>query len=201
MDERRIKRFFHMLRFTIFHPQWLVFRRDVDIRQWLGGHAAGRVLDIGCADCSMRQYLPSTCTYVGLDYPGTAIDWYGTRPQIFGDAGCLPFPRDCFDSILMLDVLEHLAEPGDAISEARRVLTPEGKLIIKVPVLYPLHDVPRDFRRWTRFGLQQDLQRQGLRVDAIEAFGVPLETAMLLANLAHAKSLLNGLNSHQGLEV
>jgi SAM-dependent methyltransferase len=101
----------------------------------------------------------------------------------------------------MLDVLEHLAEPGDAISEARRVLTPEGKLIIKVPVLYPLHDVPRDFRRWTRFGLQQDLQRQGLRVDAIEAFGVPLETAMLLANLAHAKSLLNGLNSHQGLEV
>lgn len=201
MNERRIKRFFHGLRYTMLHPQWLVFRTDTDTRQWLGRQASGRVLDVGCADGAMRQHVSSTCEYVGLDYPDTAIDWYGTRPQVFGDAGCLSFARDSFNTVLLLDVLEHLTDPAAAILEARRVLVPGGTLVVKVPLIYPLHDVPRDFRRWTPFGLRQDLERLGFTVDAIQSLGMPMETAMLLANLAHAKCLLNAAASRSALGI
>jgi SAM-dependent methyltransferase len=193
MDERRLKRFFHGWRHTPLHPQWLVFRRDRAIRGWLGGLAAGRVLDIGCADGGMRDHLAPNCEYVGLDYPGTAIAWYGTRPQVFGDAASLPFSHDRFDTVLLLDVLEHLADPRRALGEAWRVLRPGGRLLVKVPFLYPLHDAPRDFRRWSGHGLRHDLEDGGFVVEEVRAFGTPLETAMLLANLGQAKWLLDAL--------
>jgi SAM-dependent methyltransferase len=149
----------------------------------------------------MRQYVSSTCEYVGFDYPTTALAWYGTRPQVFGDAASLPFSHECFDAVMLLDVLEHLPDVGSALSEARRVLKPGGCLIVKVPDLYPLHDAPLDFRRWTEFGLERDLSRHGFLVTELRGFGTPLETSMLLANLGHAKFALTGLRERRLLAI
>jgi SAM-dependent methyltransferase len=201
MDERRIKRFFHGLRHTVLHPQWLVFRRDTSIRRWLAEQANGRVLDVGCADAQMRQYLSSSSEYVGLDYPSTAVGWYGTRPQVFGDAASLPFSHDCFDAVMLLDVLEHLPDLTLALNEAHRVLKPGGRLIVKVPCLYPVHDAPLDFRRWTEFGLGRDLSLHRFAVTDLRGFGTPLETSMLLANLGHAKFALAGLRERRLLAI
>ena len=46
------------------------------------------------------------------------------------DAG---FDEEFFDVVTMTDVLEHIGDPGKALSEARRILKPEGILFIKVP--------------------------------------------------------------------
>ena len=193
MNERRVKRFFHGLRKTVVHPQWLVFRRDEKVRRWLGSFATGRVLDIGCSDCVMAGFMASGSNYVGLDYPETALDWYQSRPHVFGDANQLPFSHGSFNCVLLLDVLEHLSDPHVAIGEAWRVLGSDGILILKVPFLYPLHDAPRDFQRWTTYGLRLAVALPNAEIIVERNFGTPLETAGLLTNLAWAKTALGAM--------
>lgn len=186
MDGRRIKRMFHFLRFTPLHPQWLIFRSEKYTRSYLASHASGVVVDIGCADGCMRRYISDECSYIGFDYPGTAIDWYGTQPDVFGDAASLPFSNNSVDAVLLLDVLEHLPDPAAALKEIQRILMPGGRLIVKVPCLYPVHDAPRDYQRWTLFGLKNTLTGEGFSINDLRGYGTPLETSMLLANLGQS---------------
>ncbi|OQW92970.1 MAG: hypothetical protein BWK79_13580, partial [Beggiatoa sp. IS2] len=132
-----------------------------------------------------------THDYIGMDYYQTAVHWYATRPQVYGDAQQLPFSDDSMDTVLLLDVLEHLPNPEACLQEIVRILKPTGKLVLKVPFLYPLHDVPLDFQRWTQFGLRQFTQRYGLTIHQETATGQPIETAALLANIALTKTVLN----------
>ncbi len=193
MNYRHIKNFLAKFSRWPFHPQWLLAKgANADFR-YVGAQAHGRVLDIGCANQYMRKHIDSSCEYIGLDYYQTAVHWYGTRPGVYGDAHGLPFPNQSMDTVLLLDVLEHLAAPEECLREAVRVLKPGGKLIIKAPFLYPLHDAPRDFQRWTGYGLTQAAQRHGLLVEQVTPLGQPLETAALLSNLALASTALHWL--------
>ena len=74
--------------------------------------------------------------------------------EIFADAQSLPFKNKSIDTILLLDVLEHLPRPEECFEEIYRKSKPNGKVIIQVPFLYPIHDAPLDFRRWTQHGLR-----------------------------------------------
>ena len=140
----------------------------------------------------MAGYVGSGVEYIGLDYPATGLEWYGCRPHVFGGAERLPFSDHAFDSVLLLDVLEHLPEPQVVLNEAWRVLGPGGTLITKAPFLYPLHDSPRDFRRWTNFGLRQDCSLPGAEIVAERVIGVPLETSSLLTPMVIIASNLIG---------
>jgi len=42
---------------------------------------------------------------------------YETRPDVFGDAENLPFVTRSANTVLMLDVLEHVPHPRKALSE------------------------------------------------------------------------------------
>jgi SAM-dependent methyltransferase len=50
-----------------------------------------------------------------------------------GDAAELPIPDGCADAVVLLEVIEHVAEPERVLAEAHRVLRPEGTLIVTVP--------------------------------------------------------------------
>ena len=160
---------------------------------------SGLVLDIGCADGKPSRYLPDNAQYVGLDYFDTASNWYKTRPSVFGDAQQLPFPDDVFDHVLLLDVLEHIPDPERCLAEIFRVLKPGGTLTIQVPFMYPIHDAPLDFHRWTRFGLHRAADRAGFDISKEVAIGHPVETAALGVNIAMSKTILNWLSSRNPL--
>lgn len=194
MFSRTIRRHLSLIRRTPLHPQWLIFLNEDSERKQIAERARGTVLDIGCGDQSIRAYLTHVDHYIGLDHYVTATQWYGTRPQVFADAQLLPFLTGFFDTVLMLDVLEHLPRPANAMSETARILKPGGLLILSVPFLYPLHDEPLDFHRWTRHGLDQMADQYGLRVIESRSVGQPLETAGLLLNLALAKTLLDWMD-------
>jgi SAM-dependent methyltransferase len=51
------------------------------------------------------------------------------------DMHALPFGDDSFDLIVHSDTLEHVANPGHALFECRRVLRPHGVLAFTVPVI------------------------------------------------------------------
>src|SRR4051812_26833058 len=176
---------------TPFHPQWFAHRSRREHLGALAEDAGGRVLDVGCAAGDPRAHLAPGSQYIGLDYYATASAWYGTLPEVYGDAARLPFGDATFDAVLLLDVLEHLPDAAGAMQEACRVLRPGGRLVLQVPFLYPLHDAPLDFQRWTVPGLERLVQGAGLSVSRTQALGSSLETAALLANLGASKAVLD----------
>jgi SAM-dependent methyltransferase len=200
-QETLVRRLLFPLRRTPIHPQWHVFRDARRSLRHLGGLATGVVLDIGAGEMEVKKYLPSGCEYLGLDYYVTAKDWYRTRPGVFGDGQRLPIASNSIDTVLLLDVLEHLPRPDDCIAEAHRVLRSGGKLIIRVPFLYPLHDEPYDFQRWTCHGLKALAARHHFGREADTSSGHPVETAALLMNLALGKTLLNWARKRNPLVI
>jgi len=198
-----INRFSVKLRKTPLHSQWFAFYREDQSLRSSCSSLKGTVIDIGCADAKPKQYLPPGCQYIGIDHYSTATEWYGTRPDLFADAQSLPLVDGCSDHVLLLDVLEHIPDPGRCLTEINRVLKPGGSLIIQVPFMYPVHDAPLDFHRWTRFGLINAAKQSGYHINEMHAHGHPLESAALNANIAMSKTVLNWLHSNNilGLTV
>lgn len=179
------------LRRLPIHPQWLLSWSRSSLKRWLEQvDAQATVLDVGCADQWPRQILPASCLYLGLDYPSTSIR-YLTSADIYANARAIPLASASVSVVLMLDVLEHFKEPVAALAEACRVLRPSGTLLIQVPFLYPLHDLPNDYSRWTANGLSQLLEQQGFEMLKLESDNAPATTGLLLFNLALGGAMLS----------
>ena len=191
-----IRCFLQPLRTTPLHPQWLVLRGEAQNRRAIARSLCGRILDIGCGNRVMESLLAPETDYLGLDYPPTHAKGYTGHPDLFGDGQCLPFRDAHFDNVLALDVLEHLSQPDRCVREAARVLRNGGQLIVQTPFLYPLHDMPHDFQRWTLPGLEVLLKQAGFQIVERHIFGAPSETAAALTAIALAKAGLNSLQYH-----
>lgn len=70
-----------------------------------------------------------------------------------------------------VEVLEHLEEPEIALREMFRVLKPFGRLYLVAPQGWEEHCIPRDYFRFTRFGLQRIFEKTGYRVLSIKPLG------------------------------
>tara|TARA_Y100000031_G_C8177921_1_gene365003 strand:- start:361 stop:885 length:525 start_codon:yes stop_codon:yes gene_type:complete len=66
--------------------------------------------------------------------------------------------KNQYDIILCMNVLEHVFDFNKAIKNIHSALKPGGKLILFVPVFYPLHDEPNDFWRFTEHALKKILK-------------------------------------------
>lgn len=186
-----LRRWMRPLRRTILHPQWFALREDLATARWVRANARGRVLDVGCAGGWAREAIATECDYVGLDYPATAQSIYGTRPDVFADGASLPFGEGTFDTVLLLEVLEHVSLPERVLAEIGRVLAPGGVLLLSMPFLYPLHDAPHDYQRLTAYGLQHAVRRAGLDGAAPMPRCTGLHAAALLAAIACADAVLS----------
>jgi SAM-dependent methyltransferase len=132
-------------------PLWCALRTTL-------GSCRGRVLDIGCGLQPYRSFLDATLTeYTGLDRPGPL-----STPTVEGDAENMPFPDGHFDVVFSNQVFEHLPDPALALREAVRVLRPGGRLILTVPGVWPTHEAPHDYWRFTRYGLMHLLDNVGI---------------------------------------
>jgi SAM-dependent methyltransferase len=105
-----------------------------------------RVLDIGAGGSSYSRYFPNRVT-IDIDP--------ARKPDIVGDAHALPFPDGSYSFVLCTEVLEHLRNPRTAVSEMHRVLEPGGTLLLTTRFVYPLHDTPHDYFRYTKYGLRE----------------------------------------------
>lgn len=182
MTAEAVRRIAKHLRRTPLHPQWLLGSNEATAR-WIAETARGRILDIGCADRWIEQRLPHGSDYIGLDYLATGKLMYGARPDLFADASQLPLVDASVDTVVILEVMEHLRQPQKALQEIVRVLRPQGRLLLTMPFLYPIHDAPHDYQRLTMHGLIRDVEAAGLRVDALTPMLGSAETAGLIACL------------------
>lgn len=190
----RLKNLLSPLRKTPLHPQWLVLRSIERARHSIENAVHGDVLDIGCGNRWLERNLPQDSYYVGLDYPHTVSLGYAGRPNVFGNGQCLPFASNSFDCVVLMDVLEHLPSPEASISEAWRVLRTGGTLLIQVPFIYPLHDEPHDFQRWSEYGLKILLNSYHFDLQELTCDKRPIETATTLLTIALAHCTLDAFS-------
>ncbi len=64
------------------------------------------------------------------------------------------FKTSSVDVFFCMEVLEHVQNPFSAVTEITRVLKPGGVMIGSTPFMFPIHDEPYDFYRYTKYGIQ-----------------------------------------------
>ena len=97
-----------------------------------------RVLDVGCATGYVAALLKQQgCVVTGFEYdPAAAAEAVRHCEVIVGDiqseADRARIPQG-FDFVLIGDVLEHLVDPWTVLADMRRLLAPDGRVVISVP--------------------------------------------------------------------
>jgi SAM-dependent methyltransferase len=61
----------------------------------------------------------------------------------------IDLPNNSVGTALILDTLEHVENPHQAMSEVYRVLKPGGMVVISSVMKFPIHDYPADYWRFT----------------------------------------------------
>ena len=144
-----------------------IFERAL-LRQIRDIQPLGRLLDIGCGTKPYAQLIkPYVTEHVGVDHESTFHS--KENVDLFGTAYVIPEPDASFDSALCTAVLEHLEEPEQALRECYRVLKPGGVAIYSVPFIWHLHEEPRDFYRFSKYGLDYLFSKVGFDVIEIKA--------------------------------
>ena len=138
------------------------------------GRAGLRILDAGCGTGGDARYLGRYGEVVGLDLAPEAAELVGAQlPGRFarGSVLALPFADGSFDLVTSFDVLYHHGVPDEApaLAEARRVLRPGGRLLVRLPAyewLRSRHDRQvHTRRRYTAGEARRMLEAAGFHVE------------------------------------
>jgi SAM-dependent methyltransferase len=123
----------------------------------------GSLIDIGCGSKPYFNLLSEYVSkHIGVDHENTLHD--KSSINLFGTAYQIPCENESFDSAICTAVLEHLEEPELALRECYRVLKPEGIAVYSVPFIWHLHEEPRDFYRFSKYGLKYLFEKVGFEI-------------------------------------
>ena len=122
----------------------------------------GKLLDVGCGT-KPYENICNVDEYIGLE-----IDDEGNRQHnyadFFYDGKTIPFKGESFDSILSNQVLEHVFNPNQFLKEINRVTKMGGRFLITVPFVWDEHEQPFDYARYSSFGLNHILAKNGFEI-------------------------------------
>jgi SAM-dependent methyltransferase len=126
-------------------------------------YVSGVMVDIGCGLKPYEElFSPFVTNHIGVDLESSP---HGiSKVDVLGSAYKTNISDSFCDVVLCTEVLEHLEEPSDAIQEMIRILKPGGILILTVPLFWHVHEGPRDFYRYTEFGLGYLFEKCGFEI-------------------------------------
>jgi SAM-dependent methyltransferase len=152
-----------------------------EISPWLGQ----RVLEVGCGiGTYTAEMAVGARKIVAMDmeraFVDEAVRRLGQHPNvrlICGDAteaDALKPNDEAFDTVVLLDVLEHIEDDVALLAGLRARLAPGGHLVLKVPAmpsLYsPMDEAIGHWRRYDKKVLIEVISRAGLEVVRVWAF-------------------------------
>lgn len=159
--------------------------------RWMGDairpHLGAKVLEIGAGLGNLTRSFTPRERYTATDLNPLYLDYlrgtFRDRPYL-DVAKCDLLERGDFDAlegrydtVVCLNVLEHVDDEQAALAHIRRALEPGGKAVILVPQdqrLYgTLDEVLEHKRRYGRADLRAALERAGLRVETMFDFNRP----------------------------
>jgi 2-polyprenyl-3-methyl-5-hydroxy-6-metoxy-1,4-benzoquinol methylase len=131
-----------------------------------------RLLDVGCGDALFFDALARFGEVWGVESDPVVVRSDGPhRGRIhIGTLDASFTPDAPFGLILMLDVIEHIREPGLVLRRALELLEPSGAILVTVPA-FPLiwtrhDDINEHVVRYTRASLAELVERSGLKVQS-----------------------------------
>lgn len=166
---------------TDAYTQWILD----EARPWLGK----RILEVGCGIGTYTVPLAAaghTLVSVDIDpaYVETATRRTETLPNVTVRHADATDPAcdlgEAFDSVILLDVLEHIEDDVTLLAKLRGRLKPGGCIVLKVPAIKALHSSMDDaighWRRYDRASLTLALAQAGFDAERLwpfNAFAVP----------------------------
>jgi SAM-dependent methyltransferase len=137
-----------------------------------------RVLDVGCGDMPYYPFFAELAD----EYLGTDVE-PGPNVHYVCPLEALEIPDASFDLVLCTQVLEHVADPKQSMSEIARVLRPGGHAFVTTHGVWPFHPYPTDLWRWTQQGLESLVGgTPGLTVRELVAHRGTASTLALMMN-------------------
>jgi SAM-dependent methyltransferase len=183
---------------------WFVGRRRI-VRRLLARFAPAarplRILEVGCGTGSNIALLREFGEVEAVEPDAWARGFARQRTGARIHAGTLAevaLEDGRYDLIVLLDVLEHIADDAQALALIRTKLAPGGRLLLTVPALPALwsgHDVAHHHqRRYTRATLARVVGQAGYRIVHRGAFNT-----VLLPVIAGARAI-NKLRGRRGAD-
>lgn len=157
---------------------WWAGRQEL-VKNLLSQSQPKKILDIGCGTGETLTFLKSKfpqSALFGVDISSEAVRFTIKRGHTAkkADALNLPFKDNSFDAVLLLDVIEHIENDSGVIKEAKRVLKPDGIIVLTAPALqfiWSAHDDNQGhFRRYTRHRLLELAKNNKMKVNFLSYF-------------------------------
>jgi len=156
------------------------------IEPWIGQE----VLEIGCGLGNFTPFFSGCKRVVGIDPSEEHLREFRQRhPQLgavelhpldAGDPRLVELGAERFDTVVCLNVLEHVEHHEQALRSFHRLLRPGGHLALLVPAFPALFGTldlnGPHYRRYTRRGLRELLERHSfelVRMQYFNLFGIP----------------------------
>lgn len=157
--------------------------------QALAPYLGRRVLEVGAGIGNISQHLVDAehdlvvLTDTDATYRERLQARFGSRPDVIVAPLTLPdpeagrrFARHRLDTVLALNVLEHIPDDVGALRTMSDMVEPEGRVVVLVPALEALYGVLdqelEHCRRYSRQTLRAAVEAAGLRVEALAWFNV-----------------------------
>lgn len=178
--KQEMYRYFNLLEETHW---WFLARKEIVLkliqkfRLEEKESSSAHLLDIGCGTGGILAALQSLGTVWGIDSNKKAVDYASSKvPQATVIQGSIPqdMPKQQFDIITLLDVLEHIEDDTGTLQRLKQALKPKGIAVITVPAyqfLWTSHDDMNEHkRRYTVLELKEKIERSGLTVRKISYY-------------------------------
>lgn len=192
--------------------------RNYRFVEWLNKSIAkkskGKLLEIGCATgFLMKAFERSGWQMTGIEFSEEASDYARNRLHLNVSTGSVTqkiLAKRIFDGVLMLHTLEHLAEPGDALSILFDHLSADGFLIIQVPNVGSLEArclgrrweawrIPFHFYQFSSSTLKKLLEVHGYQIIRLE-YSLPsivMRFSLKILKKSNIKHHLKTENAHE----
>jgi SAM-dependent methyltransferase len=152
------------------------------------------ILDVGCGVNRLLQYVKEErgCVGTGLDFKPEIVAYVRDKlhmPIVQGTLESAGFEPASFDTVLMMEYLEHELDPRGLLTEARRITRPGGHLALELPHIaaWPGRffgrfwwnlDIPRHLIFFTPKTLERMLAECGYELLSVKPFTLPLYAGM-----------------------
>jgi len=123
------------------------------------------VLDAGSGDAPYKSLFKHVY-YQNTDF--LKINKMYEMPTFICDLTNIPVKSNYYDINVFTQVIEHLSDPKQTLSELFRVLKPGGKMFLSGPFFFEEHEQPYDFYRFTQYGLRYLLNTAGFIIERID---------------------------------
>jgi len=137
-----------------------------------GTKPSPEILDVGCGTGANLELLSEFGKASGVDVSAEAVafcDARGLENVKQAVAEALPFEDGSFELVTSLDVIEHLDDDVAGLKEMRRVLRPDGRVLLVVPAFMFLwgvqDDVSNHRRRYTLSQLRKAVLKAGFEIE------------------------------------